>query len=190
MNFYTSSEEGYQELLTALEDPLDSPGNWHNNIDFVDIHTQSTRVEQFGGGATGGLDDRFDFILISNSLQDNVIPSSYTEPGNDGKHFNLSINNGISDPVIDALYYASDHLPVYCDFVFDDVTSLDDVKPVSTFEFYDSYPNPFNSITTISFYLPRASFVNLVVYNSLGQIVKVLLDQNMSSSFHTVSFEG
>ena len=32
--------------------------------------TQSTRTAAFGGGATGGLDDRFDLILFSQSVND------------------------------------------------------------------------------------------------------------------------
>ena len=129
-NFYTSAEPGYQKLIGDEADndgrsfdPIDSPGNWHNNGSFSYIHTQSTRVEQLGdGGSTGGLDDRFDFLLISESFQDNFIQGTYTEYGNDGQHFNQSINAGgngvVSAEIADALYYASDHLPVYCEFVF------------------------------------------------------------------------
>ncbi|MCH6573843.1 MAG: hypothetical protein IH795_01365, partial [Bacteroidetes bacterium] len=44
--------------------------NWHNNFSFVEIHTQSPRTRQFGGGANGGMDDRFDMILTSQSIND------------------------------------------------------------------------------------------------------------------------
>jgi len=131
MNFYTSSEPGYQKFIAdetnnigRAEDLSDQVGNWNNNSNFASVHTQSTRTTQFGGGASGGLDDRFDFIFSSYQLNNNnsleYIDDTITSFGNDGAHFNQSINNGtnsvVSPEVADALYNASDHLPVYADF--------------------------------------------------------------------------
>ena len=131
MNFYTSSEPGYQKFIAdegnnigRAEDLSDQIGEWHNNIDFAGVHTQSTRDSQFGGGASGGLDDRFDFIFSSYQLNNGTgleyINNTITSFGNDGEHLNMSINDGtnsaVSPEVADALYYASDHLPVFADF--------------------------------------------------------------------------
>lgn len=57
-NFYSSSDPAYQALLANnnIKDPLNAPGNWHDNASFASIHTQSPRTLQFGGGANGGLD--------------------------------------------------------------------------------------------------------------------------------------
>ncbi|KAA3618253.1 MAG: T9SS C-terminal target domain-containing protein [Calditrichaeota bacterium] len=189
-NFYDSGEPGYQKLLGDEADndgrsfdPIDSPGNWHNSESFAGIHTQSPRVEQFGGGASGGLDDRFDFILISEALKDEVLPSSYTEFGNDGQHFNVSINNGdnsaVSSEIADALYYGSDHLPVYCDFVFDDVSGIESEKP-KDFVLLQNYPNPFNSITNIVFEVKKPGNVKLDLYNTSGKKVLNLIDNPYS----------
>ena len=53
-----------------MADPINTPGSWNNNEDFRGVHTQSTRTSSsgFGGGAGGGLDDRFDFIMVSQNL--------------------------------------------------------------------------------------------------------------------------
>jgi endonuclease/exonuclease/phosphatase family metal-dependent hydrolase len=102
------------------KDPINKPGIWHDNMNFANIHTQSTRTSQFGGGASGGLDDRFDLILMSYALEiSNELrykSGSYIAYGNDGNHFNKSVNDGtnatIDSQTADALYQASDHLPV------------------------------------------------------------------------------
>ena len=119
LNLYGSSEAAYQLLVedSVLIDPL-AAGKWHDNEDYKEIHTQSTRKTGFGGG---GLDDRFDFILFSSDLLDSnekvrYIQNSCTDIGNDGGDLNQAINNGnnseISKDLADALFKASDHLPV------------------------------------------------------------------------------
>ena len=82
-----------------LFDPIDRIGHWHNNSSFADVHTQSPRTTSFGGGANGGMDDRFDWLLVSAQLLDEssvlkYIENSYVPYGNDGNHFNDAINNG------------------------------------------------------------------------------------------------
>jgi endonuclease/exonuclease/phosphatase family metal-dependent hydrolase len=131
MNFYTSSEDGYQKFIASetnnigrAQDLCTEVGSWHDNASYAQVHTQSTRVEQFGYGASGGLDDKFDFIFgnygINNGSGIEYSSNSFTSYGNDGDHFNLSVNDGTNSAVpanvADALYYASDHLPVYADF--------------------------------------------------------------------------
>ena len=60
---------------------------------------------------------------IINSGDITYTPGSYTQYGNDGNHFNDSINKPpnavVSQQVADALHYATDHLPVYATFSFD-----------------------------------------------------------------------
>lgn len=132
-NIYGSGELAFQKLLNQSQpgyfiDPLNLIGTWNNNGAFAPYHTQSTRTRALGdGGSTGGLDDRFDMILMSQSVINSggitYIPDSYTMYGNDGNHFNDSINKppnaAVSQQVADALHYASDHLPVYASFSFD-----------------------------------------------------------------------
>jgi len=152
-NFYDSNEGGFQVLTESQEDndgqvfdPIDRIGNWHNNSSFSDVHTQSTRATNYGdGGASGGMDDRFDFILVSSSILDetdmNYLEDSYTPYGNDGDHFNQSINAGnnsaVPDEIADALYVASDHLPVYLEVVFSGT-----LPPLRQIVISEIMPNP------------------------------------------------
>ncbi len=120
-------------------DPIGMPGSWSNNSSFAGIHTQSPHNNNSGappGGISGGMDDRFDFILISNILNStnglSYVSGSYHAFGNDGLHFNQDINDPPTIPegsaMADALHSASDHLPVVADFrvpaVVDANTSL------------------------------------------------------------------
>lgn len=129
-NIYGSNQPAYSALLDQttsgyFEDIYNLSGTW-NDPAYSEYHTQSTRTRQFGGGSTGGMDDRFDMILMSPSIinQGGVtyVQNSYTEYGNDGNHYNDSINQPpnavVSQQIANALHYSSDHLPVYASFQF------------------------------------------------------------------------
>lgn len=129
-NMRGSDEAAYQKLIGSeannngrVKDPINRPGTWYNNSGFKDIHTQSPRTRAMGdGGATGGMDDRFDIQLVSFSLDSSIVAGRYLAYGNDGSHFNDSINrlpnNAVPDSVANGLAYASDHLPLRCDYYF------------------------------------------------------------------------
>jgi len=136
-NIYSnnSSSEPAFDMLTAagsdtdgqLFDPINRIGHWHNNNAFADVHTQSPRTTQFGGGAPGGMDDRFDWIFVSAAVLEDSYDMTYVHDtyiafGNDGQHFNQAINSGtnsaVSQTIADALHAASDHLPVFASFQF------------------------------------------------------------------------
>jgi endonuclease/exonuclease/phosphatase family metal-dependent hydrolase len=138
-NFYSTNEAAYQKLLQLTAntegefyDPITITGVF-NNPSFAQYHTQSPRVRAFGGGAIGGLDDRFDFILYSKAVK-NGIGVSYQNNstiayGNDGNHYNDSINRmpntAVTQSVANALHDGSDHLPVMATFVFPTLSSKD-----------------------------------------------------------------
>lgn len=58
------------------------------------------------------------------------------------------------------------------------------------FDLYQNYPNPFNPFTTIRYDLFSNCHVKINVYNSLGQIVISLVDQNKEMGHHEVIFDG
>ena len=58
------------------------------------------------------------------------------------------------------------------------------------FSISQNYPNPFNPSTVISFSLPESGNVEITIYNSIGQKVRELLNQNMESGSHNVQWNG
>ncbi len=132
-NIYKSTELAYVNLIADnginegyFIDPFQMTGLW-NNVAYAQYHTQSPRVRQFGGGATGGMDDRFDLLLYSQAIADPggmaYVGNTMWAVGNDGNHYNDSINaqpnTSVSVAVANALHNASDHLPVVAQFTFE-----------------------------------------------------------------------
>lgn len=76
-------------------------------------------------------------------------------------------------------------------FVPDTTTSVEDENyTVNDFSLIGNYPNPFNPNTTIVFNLPVKENVTVIIYNHLGQKVKELLNQEMSSGENKVVWNG
>ncbi|MFN3951229.1 MAG: endonuclease/exonuclease/phosphatase family protein [Thermaurantimonas sp.] len=135
-NMNSSSEAGFQALVNhsnqniRFYDPINSLGTWFNNSTLAFTHTQSTRLNQTNNNCFvgGGLDDRYDMILITDPIRTEsrgirYVSGSYKIPGNDGLRFKNFItstspvpNQSVPPAVLTALYENSDHLPVYLDF--------------------------------------------------------------------------
>ncbi|MCJ7457467.1 MAG: T9SS type A sorting domain-containing protein [candidate division Zixibacteria bacterium] len=58
------------------------------------------------------------------------------------------------------------------------------------FELFQNYPNPFNFGTLIKYALPQESEVKIVVYNLLGQKVRVLVNDIQEPGYYTISWNG
>ncbi len=58
------------------------------------------------------------------------------------------------------------------------------------FELSQNYPNPFNPSTVINFQLPVSERVTLIIYNSLGQKVKTLIDDYKDAGYYNIKWNG
>lgn len=68
-------------------------------------------------------------------------------------------------------------------------TSISEQLPLE-YSLLQNYPNPFNPVTTIAFDLPFRGSVSLIVYNTLGEKVRVLADEFQDAGKHQISFNG
>ena len=206
LNFYTSNEEGYQHLIDdrnpiVMIDPIDRPTpnfpddgvdyyeNYNstyfwNNSSFRDIHSQSTRTSNNGliddSGSTGGLDDRFDFIMMSENFNMSTdlyyINDSYQVIGNNGNCYNSFINNpncsgGYSQTLRDALIEFSDHLPVVMEMETPENTLS--TNQISEINFIGS-----NIIEDYLKIISPNDMNNLKIYSITGQLIDVKLTKN------------
>ncbi len=53
-----------------------------------------------------------------------------------------------------------------------------------------NFPNPFNPVTNIGFGLPEDSHVNIIIYNLLGQQVKILANKDMTAGYRFIQWDG
>jgi hypothetical protein len=135
-NMYTSSEPAYQTLLSSGNgqafDPISTSGYWHNNYSYRFVHTQSPH-DGSDGLVGGGMDDRFDFQLVTGEMLDNegmsYISGSYHAFGNNGTTYNQAVNASgntypVADSILDDLAHVSDHLPVVADYQLPAILSV------------------------------------------------------------------
>jgi endonuclease/exonuclease/phosphatase family metal-dependent hydrolase len=190
-NLYTSSEPAYQKILSLenaiqMVDPINTPGSWNNNANFKHIHTQSTRVSNSGfgtganAGASGGMDDRFDFIMMSNNFNTSsnfyYVEDTYKAYGNNGNCFDQSINSEdcsgeYSFELRDNLYWMSDHTPVVMQF---ETTQTFLSKPVYVQKpmMWFNSPNYGNNYIELGINPQQLNSENIYIYNLLGQKVR------------------
>jgi len=196
-NVYYGTEPAYQLLLSTngtntLHDPINMPGWGSSNFPNKEVYTQSTRLSSLGDGSGGGLDDRFDFILLSDQLMN---PSaqiayqndSYKALGNNGTCYNQDLINcstvdNVSSEMLRTLYHMSDHLPV--------VLSLDVKMPVPTIDLplslesrlIEITPNPANA--QIDLVMNGTNPIDLRIFNLQG---KLMLEQKLVSQKSTIN---
>lgn len=198
LNVYSSSEPAYQALLNSMNspqlfDPIDSPGNWTSgSYPNKEVHTQSTRTSQvFGDGSSGGVDDRFDFMLCSDALLDGsgdlyYVEDSYESYGNSGQCYNSTIfscgsSNGLPEAITSALYYCSDHFPV--------VMELETTFNVGVTEEVNMMFEVFSGGTPGSFRLSCSETINsLIVFDISGRELK-RISRNFGPGSHNVQLD-
>lgn len=192
LNLNTSSEASYQNLVANsnadinLFDPIGQSGTWSSNASFKDIHTQSTRANTIGDcGSSGGMDDRYDFILVSNQIMNNTdkvmyVPGTYKAYGNDGQHYNDNINTApsntaVNTAVANALYAMSDHLPVIMDIAIDGSANASNSPDYAAMPEIKAWPSPFEDHIelTISWNAIKNRKAKLELRDLTGRLLKV-----------------
>jgi len=190
-NTYTASEDCFQNFVAPADlkykfnDPADKMGDWAGNSTYKYYHSQSTRVSDVTGCASGGgMNDRFDHILISTPLlsQTNnihIIPSSFKYMGQDGNRFNgdLLANNtsGVPNNVLQAEYNMSDHLPVLMSLEINkNRTSIYSSYSLQNVKAWYGVGKSQINITSVN-----VEPLSLIIYNTMGvQVLRAIVNSN------------
>ena len=182
-NLYSEVEPAWLQFTMnsnsniRFNDPVNQSGDWHNNYAFRNYHTQSTNTIFGICPSSGGMDDRFDFVLISNYIKNGsehvkYVNGSYWAVGQDGNHFNKGLldapaNTSVPSNVLNALGNNSDHLPVTLKLSVDQPVGIDQYQNSL---FTDvSFVNPVRENWQLNLSSASASMATLSVYDITGK---------------------
>jgi len=189
------------ERPAALIDAHSSPMGIHFYSDgkFPDIYNQAAFIAYRSGFR--GPDPGHKVVALftdgdgKNSTVGDFITGFWPNPPNQDNIWAKPV--GLTTGSDGALYLSSDwinHLIFKVDYVGEATSSdgddLHDVIIPESLDLAQNYPNPFNPSTQIQFALPKTGHVKLEVFNSLGQSVQVLVDDNRRAGYHTVTFDA
>ena len=125
------------------------------------------------------MDDRFDFILMDDEIKYSYnhmryVNNSYHAVGNDGRHYNQSVNQGsntaVPAEVAEALFDGSDHLPVTMKIAVDVHLGVEDHKVQSLYA--TVAPNPARDRASVTFFNPAQGQVQFELYSLQGQLLQ------------------
>jgi beta-glucanase (GH16 family) len=94
----------------------------------------------------------------------------------------LEVSGGSCELGLDDIYWAGGLTKI------DDNSDL--TKNPTDYRLMESYPNPFNPGTTISYSIPEAVNVELIVYDITGRIVKTLVNTTQSAGTHKIQWNA
>ena len=78
----------------------------------------------------------------------------------------------------------------YSDFLLPSDVILADNSALVNFALHQNFPNPYNPSTTITYNLPIKSHVELIIYNTLGESIKHLLNGEKEAGQHSVELNA
>ncbi|MCX7611395.1 MAG: T9SS type A sorting domain-containing protein, partial [Ignavibacterium sp.] len=65
-----------------------------------------------------------------------------------------------------------------------------EIKSANDFKLFQNYPNPFNSQTIISYFIPQDNFVNLKIYDVIGNEISTLVNEYQTAGYYDINFES
>jgi len=131
----------------------------------------------------------FDFInllpLIDTTYSSQMIDRIDAADLDDDGVYEIVANHYLYFPSQKSAYYSVFHKR-------NKISEVDDnYNPIlDRFDLYNNYPNPFNPETKLMFALPSESKVIISIYNSLGEEIKVLINETRLSGEYEISWNG
>ena len=106
-----------------------------------------------------------------------------------GRHLNILWNfNGKLTTIITGANFADITDSTCFHSYISNLTGNEEVEQPLQYSLQQNYPNPFNPSTKIKFSIPRGSFVQIKVFDTLGQQVAVLVNEYRNPGIYEVNF--
>jgi len=90
---------------------------------------------------------------------------------------------------INQIYYRLKQVDFDGTYSYSDVVNVTYDVPAE-FVLNQNYPNPFNPSTTISYFVPKESFVSIKIYDFLGREVTTLVSEMKSTGSYELAFDA
>ena len=89
-----------------------------------------------------------------------------------------------------SIYYRLKQIDYDGSFRYSEVVALNQVNVPTEFVLHNNYPNPFNPSTVISFSAPDKESVKLIIYNSLGEVLRNLFSGEANAGINNIYWNG
>ncbi|MGD8780352.1 MAG: T9SS type A sorting domain-containing protein [Ignavibacteria bacterium] len=190
--FSEYSENGYK---TAV--PISNINSSSSDYDpYVDPDEKYIIFKSNRSGGYGKMDNYISYK--------DTVTGTWSTPKNLGEKINSNLADDAGDISPDGKYMffsrtsENGEMDVYwvsTDFIDSIKQTITDVNEKKTsipnnFKLYQNYPNPFNPSTVISYRLPAFSSVKLIIYDTLGQKIKILVDSYQNGGEYSVVWDA
>lgn len=190
----------------------------NNGLANLDVHSLISNFGNILAGTDNGVflssDNGSSWIQVNNGLTDDTVYSfawvaNYVFCGtNNGGIFATTNYGGNWTPIADSLtsynisalalsgnniLAGSSNGSLWYRTVANMFTTGVNDKPNNVpdkYSLYQNYPNPFNPTTTISYELPKSSFVTLKVYDIIGREITTLVNEQKNAGTYQAKFDG
>ncbi|NHZ85297.1 MAG: T9SS type A sorting domain-containing protein [Planctomycetia bacterium] len=185
-----SSNGGYGVMIDHYATPNVENNIFYNNQGgiYFNYYTKSNSTFPIYNNSFSNIEYEF-------YLENNISESGWVlEIGSNW--FNTTDSIYISQKVYDYFNLISEAKLDYVPFLTepDQYTPTLNIKSEKSipnnFQLMQNYPNPFNPITQISYELPQDSKVELTIYNTLGEQVVKLVDENQAIGRYSINWNG
>jgi len=167
----------FRAIFNDINDPNNPPGAWGLYDGFTDEEKWQSISEGITYTKAGPADVS---MVIGNGPYS--IPAKSVQ--------NLAFAMLAADDSTSFMAHADSAMAMWERLVITDVQEKEIVHMPGSFDLSQNYPNPFNPRTTINYQLPITNYVELSIYNLLGQKVVTLVSERQTAGTYRIEWDA
>ncbi len=199
---YAIDVDGDGDIDVLSASILDDKIAWYENDgnEIYTPHTITTSANVAHSVYAIDVDGDGDIDVLSASLSDdkiawyendgneNFTPHTITTDANDASSVYAVDVDGDGNIDVLSASLSDDKIAWYESDLVNSVAISNEI-PIE-FSLSQNYPNPFNPSTIIRFSMPEESFVTIKVFNTLGEEITILINENIIAGNYEVEFDA